>query len=833
MLITILPRIILRNRRMLALSFGSLLVGALALATVLGLIGSVHQFFVAQSQELIGGDIAIERAQEIDLTQSPPLATLARDNAVFSRHIETYIVVQSNQHKEGVVPMSLLASLKVVDDAYPLFGKLTLTGSDTFELNDDEVAVAPELLLRLGLSVGDTLTIGKSAYRINDTILSEPDRVGGSFRLGPVVIVSAHGWGRAGIDSARSRTSHTLSIKYPVLYTNEQRVAVERDIESFFKNSGARLSFASRGPSSLLRVLDSAERFFFTMIVLALFLVVVNIRINLVYFLASFQKTIAIMKSVGMRQHSIISLFLALLSVLAVSASILGTLLGNVVARAVLPYAEKIVGSTLPTPEIFTSLSLVILFTLFLSIFSSLSFLVRIARITPKLLLLGYGGVREQKYGLLHEVPELLLTLIGLFAGIWYLTERVLVAGIAVGGIFVIFALLMLCTQFIINTLHRVRFRLSPSARYIANFLKQGGMIGVTVVASVTIALASVFAITLLEQNVLGNLRVDFRKDAPNLYVLDIQEDQREGVRASMNKSWKDFSTIRGRFISRDGTLIQERLNQEDPELGREFNLTYRDTLIEGERVIAGTWHGANGNHEVSVEKDFAERAKISLGSRLVFLVQGISIEATVTSIREVTTTNGLPFFFLVYSPDVLSQIPKSYFGYAYIPEVDIPLLQNLLATTYPNISSIPTTQILETVAKVVSALSTAVVVTALPALLLGLILIIAMLVLSAGARANDMLVFTTFGATAKMLFRLFITESLVMICCAGIFAIFIAHVGVWALDYYLFQFKGFYFSIVNAYVFLGVLAATFIISAFIARRFVAQTPVELLRKNL
>jgi len=299
-----------------------------------------------------------------------------------------------------------------------------------------------------------------------------------------------------------------------------------------------------------------------------------------------------------------------------------------------------------------------------------------------------------------------------------------------------------------------------------------------------------------------------------------------------MGPSWKEFSVLRARFTLRDGYDIQANLEKEDPEMRREFNVTEGVALIEGERLVSGVWHGNTGKREVSVEKDFAERAKLSLGTQVQFVAQGVLLDATVTSIREVTATNGLPFFFLVFSPDVLAKLPRSSFGYAYVPEEKIAELQNTITSTFPNISSIPTTQILETVGKVVGALSVAVVATAVPALLLGLILILAMLAISARERGKDLLVFTAFGARLQLLFLIFLLESGGIILFSGLFAAVIAHSGAFILNQFVFNFTRFYFSWDTVYLFLSILIATLAIAYILARRFIKSSPAELLRKN-
>ncbi len=828
---TLLPRLLKRSGVRLLLSWSSLIIGALTLAVVLGLIGSVQKFFISESRTLLGGDVTIESNSRLGMASSS-LQTLRAEGATFSERIDTLVVVQSKKSNVEGKLSNLLVSLKVVDQEYPLYGKLGLQISGSTTPTRAEVFIAKDILVRMGVAVGDTLTIGNEQFTIANVIESEPDGVGGNFRLGPLMIISTDGWERTKLGGKQSRVEYTLSARYPLDFNSIETSEATLAIKTEFTRPLYRASVASDGPRTLLRVLDSAERFFFSMIVLALFLVVVNIRLNLTYFLAGFQKTIAIMRSLGMRRSQLFTLFLSLLLFMALSAGFLGAPLGNLLANLALPYAALYVGSSLPLVSPLDNMLVITLFTFMLCLFSALGFLTRVLAVEPKMLLLGYGRAHGKFAQLKKELPTLLLTLIGFYFGVFFLTERALVSLIAVGSVTGIFIILFLISRGGILLGYRARFTLSFSLRTIMNFLKQQGLIATTAIASLTIALASVLAIALLEKNVLGNLQSEFKSNAPNIYLIDIQNDQLEGVRSIMGETWRDFSMVRARFTLRDGYDIQANLDTEDAELRREFNVTAGTALIEGERRIDGVWHGENGKRQVSVEKDFAARAKLSLGSKVRFDVQGFPIEATVTSVREVTTTSGLPFFFLVFSPDVLEGIPRTSFGYAYASPTQIPLLQNSLATRYPNITSIPTTQILESAAKIIAALSAAVVATTIPALCLGLILIIAMLAISARERANDMLVFTAFGATTKQLFTLFVIESSAVVVISGIFAFCISHLGVYALNIFVFDFKGFYFSPANGYLLLGILIVTIVIALLLARRFTALSPAELLRKK-
>ena len=86
-----------------------------------------------------------------------------------------------------------MAELQAVDPGYPLYGQLVLRGGTPFThalLDGHGVLVRPELLVQLGIAVGDQVRIGESTFTIRGVIESEPGRRAGMFSLGPRVIIA-------------------------------------------------------------------------------------------------------------------------------------------------------------------------------------------------------------------------------------------------------------------------------------------------------------------------------------------------------------------------------------------------------------------------------------------------------------------------------------------------------------------------------------------------------------------------------------------------------------------------------------------------------------------
>lgn len=811
----------------------SLAVGAMTLVVILGITESVRTYLREQSAALVGGDLSIETQSGRPLPTLPPLDRLRERGAIFSTRTDTLAMVTSHRPKERWGKLeNLLCTIKVIDSSYPLYGTFAFTHGGSTQLNDDEAAVHPDMLERMGLVIGDAISIGSQRFVIKDTIANEPDRIGGTFRLGPLVVLSKDGWEKTGIDGAQTRASDTLLVRYPTSLSLVERTAIYQELRILLKGTGARIEASDDGPSTLLRVLDTASRFFFTIITLAIFLAMVNVRINLSFVLKRFERTIALFFMLGMSRLRITLLFVLMLIVTAFLGTIFGGVAGNILTAVILPYVGTLINVTLATPSLYSNLAPAFWFIIFLTSISSIGFLFQLNSIEPRSLIVGYARKETRSRRILIEVLAIILSFIGLATGIYFMTKNITLAMVASLSLTGIFAVLFIVTQLLLVLLYRVRDRFPFTIKSIIALLRHQGYTGVVAIASLSVAIGSVACVMLLESTIIKNLEREVSDTAPNIYAIDIQVDQRDSVRNIFGSTWNDFPVLRGRFMERNNDKIQERLNEEDPELRREFNLTYRDQLIAGEKVIRGTWHGETVKQAISVEEKFAERAKLTLGDQVMFLVQGMEVRGTITSIRTVESTNGLPFFFLVMSPDLLERFPQTYFGYAYVDDSAVIAAQNELSARFPNITIIPTRDILKTIREVIKTLTLGVSATSLPALILGVLLIVNMLILTLNERANDMLVMSALGIKRLQLFSFFTIEAAGEVLLGSAIGTIFASLIVVTLNVFLFEFPKLYFNSMVFILQLAILLVAVTASAWITLHLMRRSPSELLRKQ-
>ena len=83
--------------------------------------------------------------------------------------------------------------VKAVDPGkYPFYGKIELDppGPLSGALTGDTLIASPDLLFRLGIEIGDEVRLGDETFRVAAVVRVEPDRMTGSFNVGPRVMLS-------------------------------------------------------------------------------------------------------------------------------------------------------------------------------------------------------------------------------------------------------------------------------------------------------------------------------------------------------------------------------------------------------------------------------------------------------------------------------------------------------------------------------------------------------------------------------------------------------------------------------------------------------------------
>jgi putative ABC transport system permease protein len=258
------------------------------------------------------------------------------------------------------------------------------------------------------------------------------------------------------------------------------------------------------------------------------------------------------------------------------------------------------------------------------------------------------------------------------------------------------------------------------------------------------------------------------------MFLLDIQQDQVEGVRAAINAHRgagapepRLLPVLRARVIGVEGRELNLE-NYEDVRargsLSREFTITYRATLERNETVVLGKiWDPTPAAEpEVSIEQFFNEQHKINVGDTIRFDVLGRVIAAKVTSVRFVEWADSRAGgFMFVFRPGVLEQAPHSFIGFLKGPPdaAARARLQSDLVAAAPNLSVIDGREIIDAIKTVVDNVTLAVTVVGTLVLFSGLLILIGAVAMTKFRRVYEAAIFKTLGATRRLIAAVLLLE--------------------------------------------------------------------------
>jgi putative ABC transport system permease protein len=243
------------------------------------------------------------------------------------------------------------------------------------------------------------------------------------------------------------------------------------------------------------------------------------------------------------------------------------------------------------------------------------------------------------------------------------------------------------------------------------------------------------------------------------LFVIDIQPDQREALQTWLSGQGVSAATfaplVRGRLAAINGAP-NARMDNGASESGegwarrREWNISWRDTLGPDERITAGRFLSPEAKNEASVEQGFAKRLGVGLGDRLTVDLQGVQVEAVVTSLRSVKWTSFRPNFFVLMPRASLEGAPRTWV--ASLPRLDRQAqgeLQARLVEAFPNLTAIDVSDAMERIAEMLRRLLSALRGVSALAVFAGLAVVTAIVVSSVRERLYEVVLWRLLGASS------------------------------------------------------------------------------------
>jgi putative ABC transport system permease protein len=259
--------------------------------------------------------------------------------------------------------------------------------------------------------------------------------------------------------------------------------------------------------------------------------------------------------------------------------------------------------------------------------------------------------------------------------------------------------------------------------------------------------------------------------ESPNIYLVDVQPDQVDGVSAVIAglklPRLESAPMVTMRIESVRGTPVRELEKAGAvPKwvLRREFRSTYRANLNATETLVAGAWFTSvpdpNGPVPLSLESEIAKDLGVAIGDEMTLDVQGVPVRARVTSLRKVDWSRFNLNFFMIFPPGVLEGAPGFHVVTTRVPPgLTSGELQRALVQKFPNVSAIDLTLILENVRGILEKIARVISVLAGFTVLAGIPILIGTLLNGRDQRQRESILLRTLGASASQVRTILLIE--------------------------------------------------------------------------
>lgn len=225
-----------------------------------------------------------------------------------------------------------------------------------------------------------------------------------------------------------------------------------------------------------------------------------------------------------------------------------------------------------------------------------------------------------------------------------------------------------------------------------------------------------------------------------------------------------------------------------------EYRSTYRDTLVDSETVVEGTWWNGpkptpDGTVDVSLSVDVARELGVTVGDEIVWDVQGARITSRVANLREVDWVRFEPNFFAVFRGGVLERAPRFYVSLVRVEDPSVRgVLQRKAAERYPNVTSLDLSSLQALLDDILSRVALAVRFMAGFSLATGAVVLVGAIATTRFQRIREAVLLKTLGATRRQVLRVFLAEYAALGLLSGGMAVALSSVAGWVLSRFVFE---------------------------------------------
>jgi putative ABC transport system permease protein len=810
----------------LAVLLAALLVAVTALTGVGFFTDRIAQAVQQRAAEVIAADLRLTS------TKSPDAAyeALAAENDIqTARTVSFPSVVFFGEE-------SSISAVRAASAGYPLRGRIKISDApfasarETVALpGHGEAWLDSRLLARLGAGIGDRINVGASSFTVTQVLDYRPDQGSAFVDLAPSLLIPLVDLEATELLGPGSRATYSL-----LFAGTPAAVRAFKPLIAQRKQEGERLVDISEESPQIQSSSNRAGRFLNLSAMITVLLAAVAVAMAARRYTQRHLDNVAVMKCLGASQRLVLQVTTIELALIAAIAAVVGSLLGYLAQAALAWLLGDLVRADLPPPTFAPAI---------LGAATSLAILVGFA-LPPMLQLKRVPPARVLRRNL--EPPPLRYTVsyglaVAALLGVlfWLVRDAKLVVYVAI-GIAATLAVLYGAGFLLVMLAGRLRGAVGVAWRYgLANLARRGRESVVQVVAF-GLGLMVLLLLGVVRNDLLEDWRASLPENTPNFFMINIPADELEQFGQFIEGRGLPkpllFPMIRARMSAINGRPIAELRPSSDRGRGfaeREQNLSWAKDLQVDNEIVAGRWWTEDdyGKPLVSVSTDYEEELGLKLGDKLRFDVAGETLEAEITSFREVQWDSFRPNFFLVFAPGTLDGLAGTWLTSMKLDGEQRKLLVDLVRR-FPSVSVFDIDAILAQVRDVIDRASLAVQYVFLFTLAAGITVLLAAIQATRDERRYESAMLRTLGARRRVVLAGVASEFTALGMLAGVLAAIGATVAGWLLATEVFDLE----YTIDPWVWvIGLFAGAVIVGGagtFAARKVINHPPISTLREG-
>jgi putative ABC transport system permease protein len=824
----------------------SVAIGVGAVSGIQSYKTSLIDLIQKEAKNLMGSDLAFQTPEKIRPFQNELLDKTLAPKGERAEVVQFLSMLQNPSNEE-----TALSLIRGMEPNFPFYGEIRTEPEGAYrDLDNSGILLEESLAKNLNLKLGDDLRLGDKIFAFRGVVKKEPGSLGGFVGMAPTSLVRRSSLVNSGLEERGSRIRYTVFAKLsPGIDPAKFK---EMNFELFSKNDFTIFHNTESNSGSQQFITNTLD--FLSLLGLAsFFLGAIAIFISTRTRVGDSQKQLSILKCLGLGSKYAQILVLSETLILSLMGSVLGLFLGHWIQSSLPSLLVGVeadgISTGLTTVAYIEGIGLGLLVPILVSIHS----LVKVGQVSPLNALKNPDSARSDDSVIGSEFGRfeyLLLTAVYiLFLGVAYLDTGNLIKAIVLCSIFFILPLLVWLIYILVRLLltflsKGVEFPRVTTLVF-RKFIRQYGLVSLSIIGLGSAIFVLLLSFILRESLLnLGGARQLTKR--PNVFVLDIRNEQQSGLQEIMNKydiqEYRLVPVIRGRLSKVNGETVDRTQVEKDSSKRdwrssartREYMLSYRNELYDTEKVTSGKFWNSDSKNEISVEKDFAGYLEADIGDELEFSIEGFPFakaKGTITNLRTVSWSDMKPNFVVLFSGGDLEEIPGFYLSSFFLESSEDRFqLQKALVKKYPNITFIDTEKAVKSFEGIVNKVSSIINIMSFLLIFSSILLLVSVLYSSSKERLRELVFYRVVGARQKLVRSLILQEALFLAFFSFTSSLGLAILGDWVLNRFVLDLQSIYpwveIGIVGISVTVGVVMAYYLTS-----RRLFQLPVKKLMK--